>query len=259
MTDYKVYVDGSYFDGKVGYGAVVLENDELIKEFCGFVPSEHVENTRQVAGELFAVGLALRWCKERNITHLTLYYDYLGIEKWATGEWKTNISLTQRYARFMKEMPIRITWKKVKSHAGNYWNEYVDVLAKKGAQGCNKDYSTIQTHKTQDSSNEVDVKEVEKVRIEEARVAAEKFLIFLKQTQFLERHGLIARLDKAYNQQFFRINFHFADNQIGRLDLYNTQNKPFHLRISGSNQAYLEEHIRKEWQIFRDQINLPTK
>jgi ribonuclease HI len=255
MNDYKVYVDGSYFNGKVGYGAVVLENDKLIKEFCGFVPSEHVENTRQVAGELFAVGLALRWCKERNITRVALYYDYLGIEKWATGEWKTNISLTQRYARFMKETPICITWKKVKSHQGNYWNEYVDTLAKKGAQGSSKEPDN--TNKTQGSPKEADVKE-DNARIEEARMVAEKFLIFLQKTQFLERHCLIAHLDKAYNQQFFRINFHFANNQTGRLDLYNTKNKPFQLRISGSNQTYLEEHILREWQIFKAQINPPN-
>jgi ribonuclease HI len=252
MTDYKVYVDGSYFNGKVGYGAIVLENDQLIKEFCGFVPSERVENTRQVAGELFAVGLALRWCKEKNITRLALYYDYLGIEKWATGEWKANISLTQRYARFIKEIAIHITWEKVNSHTGNYWNEYVDALAKKGAQDSSEDGpSPLEGYPSKVEATE------DQVRMEQARIAAEKFLSFLEQTKFLERHRVVAHLDKAYNQQFFRINFYFAYNQAVRLDLYNTKNKPFYLRICGSNQTYLEERIRKEWQIFRDQMNLP--
>ena len=70
---------------------------------------------------------------KEGIPEITINFDYWGIQKWVTGEWKTNINLTKNYAVFIRNSPIQIHWQKVKSHSGNRLNQYADELAKKGA------------------------------------------------------------------------------------------------------------------------------
>lgn len=59
-------------------------------------------------------------------------YDYLGIEKWSTGEWKAKKDLTKDYAAFMQKYMkiINIEFEKVKAHTGVEFNEEADRLAK---------------------------------------------------------------------------------------------------------------------------------
>lgn len=128
-----IYVDGSFIHGKVGYGLVILQNGKPAGEFYGSVDNEEYVATRQVAGELFAVGKAVQWCKINNIKEITIFYDYMGIECWVTGKWKAKLPLTQRYAQFVRSSGIRIRWQKVAAHTGNFWNERADELAKQGA------------------------------------------------------------------------------------------------------------------------------
>jgi ribonuclease HI len=133
----RVYVDGSCLmpGERVGYGAVVLLGTEIAYACCGPVSAEQAAGTRQVAGELFAAGHALNWCKAQGYPLVDVYYDYLGIEMWATGGWKAKQPITQRYQAFARALPFRILWHKVKSHTGDKWNDYVDDLAKRGAKG----------------------------------------------------------------------------------------------------------------------------
>lgn len=133
----RVYVDGSCLmpGERVGYGAVVLVGTEIAYACCGPVSAEQAAGTRQVAGELFAAGHALNWCKAKGFPLVDVYYDYLGIEMWATGGWKAKQPITQRYAKFARALPFRVLWHKVKSHTGDKWNDYVDDLAKRGAKG----------------------------------------------------------------------------------------------------------------------------
>jgi ribonuclease HI len=128
----QIYVDGSFISGKIGYGIVILKDGKLAAEFCGAVPPDFHNSTRQVAGELFAVGKAIQWCRKNGVTDAEIFYDYEGIEKWATGAWKANLELTKKYQVFIRSCGIKIKWRKVKSHTGDYWNERADVLAKEG-------------------------------------------------------------------------------------------------------------------------------
>lgn len=61
-------------------------------------------------GAMFAV----KWCDKNGYSAIEICYDYLGIEKWATGEWKAKNSLTKKYADFMKENSdkLNISFKK---------------------------------------------------------------------------------------------------------------------------------------------------
>lgn len=128
------YVDGSYIHKRIGFGAVILSNGEIIAEFSGQVTDPTYQHARQVSGELMAVGKVVQWCITNNIKEIAIYYDYEGIEHWVTGKWKAKQILTQRYSDYVRKSQVKIYWKKVAAHTGVYWNEYVDVLAKNGAQ-----------------------------------------------------------------------------------------------------------------------------
>jgi ribonuclease HI len=61
-----------------------------------------------------------------------IFYDYAGVENWATKRWQAKNEFTQAYAAFVRESGIRVYWHKVKSHSGDYWNDRADELAKQG-------------------------------------------------------------------------------------------------------------------------------
>lgn len=119
-------------DGRVGYAAIILEGDTPVAKLYGRVPNASTDETRQVAGELYAVGFAVNWLKKNGITSASIYYDYRGIEDWATGAWKAKKDLTQRYQKFIRSCGVKIRFVKVDAHTGNYWNEMADRLAKEG-------------------------------------------------------------------------------------------------------------------------------
>lgn len=128
------YVDGS-FDKKIGkysFGCVILTPDgETIKE-SGNGDNPDSLAIRNVAGEMLGAMYAVQWAIKNGYKALELRYDYMGIEKWALGEWKTNNPLTEKYAAYMKSRQefAKITFQKVKAHSGDRYNEEADQLAK---------------------------------------------------------------------------------------------------------------------------------
>lgn len=133
-TLYYAFVDGSFIDGHTGYGAVILKGDDIVAELSGRVDSPEAFDSRQVAGEIRAVIEVLEWCKARDVKEITIFYDFQNIEKWATGEFKTNTPVTRSYKEYIDNCDIKITWVKVESHTGIELNEKADALAKEGAQ-----------------------------------------------------------------------------------------------------------------------------
>jgi ribonuclease HI len=125
------YVDGSFVDGRVGYGAVILRNGTPVQELWGAV--EKYTESRQVAGELAAVMRVVDYCRAHRISEVDVYYDYAGVEMWACGRWKANLPMTQAYRQYMQNSPVKVNFCKVKSHSGNRWNEHADALARRGA------------------------------------------------------------------------------------------------------------------------------
>lgn len=127
------YVDGSFINNTVAFGAVILHEEKIVAEFSGKVLDPDYQHARQVAGELMAVGKVIQWCKAGNYSHIAIHYDYEGIEHWVTGKWKAKQLLTQRYRDFVLQSGVVVRWIKVAAHTGVYWNEYVDTLAKQAA------------------------------------------------------------------------------------------------------------------------------
>jgi ribonuclease HI len=127
---YEAFVDGSYISGIVGYGAIIYLGDEIKAELSGTVADTQF---RQFAGELKSVIETIKWCQTNGVKKIRINYDYLGIEKFATGKWKAGNDVSREYVDFIIKMKIEIEWRHVKSHTGNYKNDKADFLAKKVA------------------------------------------------------------------------------------------------------------------------------
>ncbi|HSB12035.1 MAG TPA: RNase H family protein [Blastocatellia bacterium] len=223
-SGFEVYVDGSYSGGVTGYGVVILENGAVVDELYGAVDPAEVNGTYQVAGELAAVKETLKWCRAHSVDEVSIYYDYLGIEKWATGGWRAKQQLTQEYARFVRESGIKVHWHKVGGHTGNRWNDRADALARKGTGSASP-------------------------------AGGEDLLCeLLERTdawiEFLMVRGIEACFDQVYNEQFARVFIISEDKPVGTFDLYNTRKKKFSPYLHNFRDDDLKLRIETLWREF---------
>jgi ribonuclease HI len=131
------FVDGSYdvTEEKSAFGAIIFSyggnKDILYKAFTKQLGEEFI-SLRNVAAELEGVKEAISWAIKYSKRKITIYYDYEGIEKWATGQWKANKVITKNYVRFIQEKRniLEIEFVKVPAHSGVKFNEEVDAVAK---------------------------------------------------------------------------------------------------------------------------------
>ena len=128
------YVDGSFIEGRIGFGAVIIKDSRIVGRHSGRVAdTEQTTSMRQVTGELQAVLEVLKWCRKKDLESITVFYDYNGIAEWARGQWKTNNPVTRKYRDIMQQVDITIKWEKVAAHSGDRYNDMADNLAKEGA------------------------------------------------------------------------------------------------------------------------------
>ena len=131
----RAFIDGSFDKrkGVVGSGGVILIDTEEVEFSLSSIEPNHVAYWN-VSGELLAALHVVDYALNHGYISCSLYYDYMGIEMWATGRWKTNNPLTTNYAKRMKEASkqLRIDFHKVKAHSGIAYNDRADALAKKG-------------------------------------------------------------------------------------------------------------------------------
>lgn len=127
------YVDGSYNvrTKEFSYGAVIFLDGNEVTMSERFNDPENAA-MRNVAGEIRGAAEVMLYCVNHDIEKLDLYYDYQGIEKWCTGEWKTNKSGTAAYKKLYDKIKDKLDVKfiKVKGHSGDKYNDMVDRLAK---------------------------------------------------------------------------------------------------------------------------------
>lgn len=129
----KAFIDGSYDNSRkiYSYGSVITWNGQKIKLYGADSDSRFVD-FRNVAGEIIAATRTLQFAVENQQSAIDIYFDYMGIEKWATREWKRNNELTRGYSDYVEsiEDQIKIRFVKVKAHSGHAENDEVDALAK---------------------------------------------------------------------------------------------------------------------------------
>lgn len=134
--DITAYVDGSFntATGEYGSGVVILEGEKEIHLYeKGKDPDMAL--MRNVAGEILASELAMKYTAEQGYKSVEIIHDYEGIARWCLGEWKTNKEGTKRYKEIYDKYSryIKIKFTKVKGHSGDKYNDKADLLAKKAA------------------------------------------------------------------------------------------------------------------------------
>ena len=127
------YVDGSYNvkTTEFSYGAVIFVGDTVVEMSKAFLDPE-LATMRNVAGEIMGARAAMEYCIEHGIDKLDIYYDYQGIEKWCTGDWKTTKTGTTKYKEYYDSIKAKldVRFVKVKGHSGDKYNDRADKLAK---------------------------------------------------------------------------------------------------------------------------------
>ena len=146
-----VYVDGSYNkdNNLTGAGIVILYNERIYKKAFGVITEE--EHSWNIDGECHAVLEALRICTGEVIIddfkiegkNITISYDYMGIEKWATREWKVKSKIARLYVKqfddLVSKYKLNIKFNKIKAHTGDKYNEMADELAYSVTMSLKKD------------------------------------------------------------------------------------------------------------------------
>ena len=133
---YKIYTDGacSGNPGKGGWAAIILDKKNQLNISGG---ESKTTNNRM---ELMAAIMALK--KIKNRSEITIYTDsrYVKdgitnwINKWKLNNWKnSNKKPVKNKDLWIKLdnacLKHKVTWKWVKAHAGNKYNNLVDELA----------------------------------------------------------------------------------------------------------------------------------
>lgn len=127
------FVDGS-FNPKTdvyGYGGFLCVGDTKYPLF-GSGNNPEMASMRNVAGEICGSIAAVKKAEELGLRELTIFYDYVGIEQWATGNWRAEKPGTKAYVDFMNpdNRRVKMNFQHVKGHTGIEGNEMADVMAK---------------------------------------------------------------------------------------------------------------------------------
>ncbi len=131
------YIDGSFDREYQIYGSgVVIVDGENKYQFKHAGNKEEYAELHNVAGEIEAAKFVMWYAVDKKIPEITIFYDYQGIESWATGEWKANLDYTKDYVEFARKAStkVKVHFIKVKAHTGIELNELVDSLAKEAIE-----------------------------------------------------------------------------------------------------------------------------
>ncbi|MCC5889232.1 MAG: ribonuclease H family protein [Alkalibacterium sp.] len=128
------YVDGSFDKAtkRYSYGVVLIKNNKILTTIANSDNHSDYADSFQIAGECFGALNAIKWAINHDYDRIVIFYDYLGIEMWAKGNWRANKPVSKDYVAHFKKFSakIKVDFVKVKAHSGIEYNELADQLAK---------------------------------------------------------------------------------------------------------------------------------
>ena len=133
------FVDGSYngVTGTVGYGLVLVKNNTVQFKDLGSFRNINFNKSKNIFGELRGALKSVELAIANDFKDICIVYDYIGISKLATGEYKASTDVTRDYQNAMNRYKhlINITFQKVKAHTsesegGSKFNAIADELAR---------------------------------------------------------------------------------------------------------------------------------
>jgi ribonuclease HI len=130
------YIDGSYSKagGLYSYGGFIRTGEDFHTiQGTGSRPEYLTE--RNIAGELMGALEVIREARRLQLPEIVLFFDYEGIQDFATGAWRPKTDLTRNYHREARELmdSLQIYFQYVQGHTGDPGNELADILAKEAA------------------------------------------------------------------------------------------------------------------------------
>ena len=127
----EIYTDGAYSSSRDqgGWAFVVLKDG--VKVSSGY---DGVKNTTNNRMEIQSAIEAIKHMKQQNILEFTIFSDSMYLIGTMTKNWKKNKNVDLWIEIFDLVEGLNITWKHVKGHAGNKYNDHCDMLAVHGSQ-----------------------------------------------------------------------------------------------------------------------------
>lgn len=131
------YIDGSFSEkrGVYGYGGYISFNGVYYLIQGDGNAADYMEH-RNITGEVRGAIEVMRRAMQLGIKEINLYYDYAGIEQWASGAWSCKNNLSQFYKAYYDKCgsSLKVNFIHVKGHTGEEGNELADLLAKDAVQ-----------------------------------------------------------------------------------------------------------------------------
>ncbi|MEG1310462.1 MAG: RNase H family protein [Romboutsia sp.] len=127
------YTDGSHDKNRCvsGSGIVFLKDENTVIKTDSFATDDK-HNMWNICGECEASIRAIKTAIDDGYKEIHIYYDYEGVEKWATRNWKAKNVYTKGYVDRFDNLnkKIKVKFFKVKGHSKDKWNDEADRLAK---------------------------------------------------------------------------------------------------------------------------------
>jgi ribonuclease HI len=130
------FIDGSFNESNnfAGSGILFFWPNGTRTEFSFATKSAEFAESRNIVGETMAMLEVLKIAENKNIGHLAVYFDYLGLEKWYNKQWAAKSGIAVHYLEKLRNYrQIRVEFRKVKAHSNNEYNDIADRLAKEAA------------------------------------------------------------------------------------------------------------------------------
>ena len=164
------YVDGSFNNetDEFSYGVLIFDKNSNEIELYEKFKHKDYGQSKNIAGEIYGVLVALDWALSHEYSKIKIYHDYEGLSKWATGEWKANKEVSKHYIKVLKEKfygYIDYEFVKVKGHSNNPYNDKADKLAEQAIKGNKKIITSANSFTVTDFTQSNADKLIETIRV----------------------------------------------------------------------------------------------